>query len=517
MTTTIDAPGALVPPRTARAWWPIPLYPTAFPVSFVLLIWGNAVFNVIDLIRPFVVAVLLSLGVTLVASLLAGDRRFGGIAATAVLVGLVIDRIEASVVLVLAAVLVVLVSRLAWAQALRAQRLATRLLQVIATITLLATVINATSKPGFWPVVQEAFLAPPGPADRPAPRPDRPDIFVYLLDGYPGTTGSAKATSFDAHAFPQALVDRGFTVHADSRTNYLITRMVLPTMFEGRHSSDIDALAPPFGPEQADDARRLRHVLETSAGLAAVRSAGYDVVWVSAGWNHIDPRNVDWHIDAAGPDELELAMIQGSAVGTILQAIDPYGYADVLRTRVQGAFETATSIAADPGPRPRFVFVHVPAPHAPAVYRADGSPLDFGPTSRWDYVRLRQDTTEERRARTFENVEAVSRLALDGIDDLRAAADRPPVIVVFSDHGTDVGYDPGDPLAGDLDSRTSTFLATLTPAHPELFGEPTTPVNIVKTLTNAYMGTSVPREPDDTFAYDGSVLNVVPVDTTPGD
>lgn len=517
MTTAVDALDAPVPPRTTRAWWPIPLYPAAFPVAFVLLIWEEAVFNVLDVIRPLGVAVLLALAVTLVASLLAGDRRFGGIAATAVLLGLVIDRIEATVLLAVAGMLVILVSRLARAQALRAQQVATRLLQVIATITLLASVINAVSQPGFLPVVQEAFLAPPGPADRPAPRPDQPDIFVYLLDGYPGATGSAKATSFDAGAFPQALVDRGFTVHADSRTNYLITRMVLPTMFEGRHTTDIEALAPPFGPEQADDARRLRLVLETSAGFAAIRAAGYDVVWVSAGWNHIDPRNVDWHVDATGPDELELALIQGSAVGTILQAIDPYGYADVLRSRIKGAFETATSIAADPGPRPRFVFVHVPAPHAPAVFRADGSPEDFGPTSRWDYVRLRQDTTEERRVRTFENVEAVSGLALAGIDDLRAAADRPPVVVVFSDHGTDVGYDPDDPLSGDLDSRTSSFLATLTPAHPELFREPTTPVNIIGTLTNAYLGTSAPRQPDETFAYDGSVLNVVPVDTKPGD
>ena len=99
MTAAIEAPNATASPRSAHAWWPIPLYPTAFPVSFVLLIWGNAVFNVIDLIRPLIVAALLALAVTLIASLLAGDRRFGGIAATAVLVGLVIDRPEASVLL----------------------------------------------------------------------------------------------------------------------------------------------------------------------------------------------------------------------------------------------------------------------------------------------------------------------------------------------------------------------------------------------------------------------------------
>ena len=91
------------------------------------------------------------------------------------------------------------------------------------------------------------------------------------------------------------------------------------------------------------------------------------------------------------------------------------------------------------------------------------------------------------------------------------------MIVVFSDHGTDVGWDDSTPMTSDLAERTSSFLATVTPGHPDLFQEPTTPVNILGTLTNAYMGTAVPRQPDVTFAYDGSVLNVVPIQTTPGD
>ncbi len=517
MTTAVDALSAPVPPQTSRAWWPIPLYPTAFPVSFVLLIWGNAVFNVIDLIRPLVVAVVLALAVTLVACLLAGDRRFGGIAATAVLVGLVIDRPEASVLLAATGLLVVVVSRLGRRQAERAQGVATRLLQIIASIILLATVINAASKPGFVPVIEEAFLPLPGPAERPVPDPSQPDIFVYLLDGYPGSTGSAEATDFDADAFPDALAGRGFEIHRDARTNYLLTRLVVPTMFEERHVADIPGLAEPFGPYQADDARRLRLTLETSAGLAAIRAAGYDVVWISSGWNHIDLRNVDRRIEAPGPDELEMAMIWASGIGTILQAVDPYGFADVLRTRIHSAFDAARTIAAEPHSRPRFVFVHVPSPHPPPVFHADGSPVDFGPAARWDNFQEGVGSSDAHRRRVFGNVEAVGHLAVAGIDALRAAADRPPVIVVFSDHGTDIGFEPDDPLSHDLDSRTSSFLATLTPAHPELFQAPTTPINIIGTLTNAYMGTNVPRQPDETFAYDGSVLNVVPVETTPGD
>jgi hypothetical protein len=89
-------------------------------------------------------------------------------------------------------------------------------------------------------------------------------------------------------------------------------------------------------------------------------------------------------------------------------------------------------------------------------------------------------------------------------------------LVLFSDHGTDVGFDPNDTLSSDLAERTSIILAASTPGHPDLFAAPTTPVNIIGTLTNAYLGTNVPRQPDASYAYDGSVLNVIPIETTPG-
>ena len=71
-------------------------------------------------------------------------------------------------------------------------------------------------------------------------------------------------------------------------------------------------------------------------------------------------------------------------------------------------------------------------------------------------------------------------------------------------------------MTSDLAERTSTVLATLTPGHPDLFRQPTTPVNLFATLTNAYAGTNVPRQPDVSYGFDGSVLNVIPIETTTG-
>ena len=506
-----------VPPRSRAAGWQTLLYPVAFPLSIIVLIWGESEINLLEIVRPAVVAVLVTVGLTLFLGWLAGDRRLGAIATSALMIGLIVDRQEARILLVIVTAAVVLIGHVPHGRTLRVTATATRLLEVIATIALVAAFLYVAGRPGFVSVIGEPFLAPPGPATRPIPPPGAPDIVVYLLDGYPGLTAAARLPGLDAAAFPAALRERGFTVHDDSRTNYLITRIVLASMLEGRHIADIPSLAAPFGEDPAVDARRLRSVQETSAGLAAIRGAGYDVVWVSSGWSHLDIRNIDRRIEAPGPSEFEMVLFRQTAVADVLEAIDPSGFADVMRTRIEAAYDEAPAIVAEPHDRPRFVFVHVPAPHPPPVYTASGAPEDGSPESSWDTFDPSSQTPSERLALRPGFVESIGRMTVDSVDAVRSAASTPPVIVVFSDHGTDVGWHDETPMTSDLAERTSSFLATLTPGHPALFQEPTTPVNIIGTLTNAYMGTAVARQPDDTFAYDGSVLDVVPIQETPGD
>jgi hypothetical protein len=500
-----------------RAWWPIAIYPSAFPLAMVILVWGQAEISVMELIRPAVVAIVASLIVTLVCSLLAGDRRYGGIAASAIAVALVVTRMEAILVLLLVGGVVLVLARLPGARDVRPLSLITRLLEGVAVIAVVAAVLASVQEPGFVPDLEEAFIAPPGPAERPMPPAGSPDIFVYLIDGYPGRTAASQAPWFDASAFPSALAQRGFTVHDDSRSNYLLTRLVIPTMFESKYVEDIPGLAAPLGPDQAVDARRLRETLETSSGLANIRAAGYDVMWVSSGWSHLDIRNVDRRIEAPGPSELEVAILRQSGAGTLLQLLDPTGFSRVMRDRIHAAYASATALAAEPHTRPRFVFVHVPSPHPPTVFQADGSPENGSPDAAWDTNVVPGETKDVRRQRVFEQVEAAANLTVQGVDAMRQVSATPPVIAVFSDHGTDISFDATVPIGSDTNERSSNFLATLTPGHPDLFREPTMPINIISTITNAYLGTSVPRQPDHTYAYKGSVLNTVPIETTPGD
>ena len=59
----------------------------------------------------------------------------------------------------------------------------------------------------------------------------------------------------------------------------------------------------------------------------------------------------------------------------------------------------------------------------------------------------------------------------------------------MSDHGSGIGIDPAHAEAGDVTDRTSNFFAALTPGHESLFPEDITPVNVMRLLSDAYLGT----------------------------
>ena len=95
------------------------------------------------------------------------------------------------------------------------------------------------------------------------------------------------------------------------------------------------------------------------------------------------------------------------------------------------------------------------------------------------------------------------------VDAIRDASPSPPVIVIFSDHGTGTGFDHLHPLESDLVERTSNILAASTPGHPGLFAEPATPVNILPMLLRAYFDQTVPLNEDSVWAWRESKLDFV--------
>ena len=194
---TVEGPAAAAAAGSTAApsgsWLPILLYPAGFPLSVIVLVWAESEISLVEIVRPIVAAVVASLAMTVLLGRLARDRRLGAMAASAIWIALIVDRPEARLILVAAAIGVVLIGGLRrQGSIVRAGAIATRLLALIATIVFAAALLFAVGRPSFLSVVAESFLPLPGPAERPTPPPGAPDIFVYLLDGYPGRTAVSR-------------------------------------------------------------------------------------------------------------------------------------------------------------------------------------------------------------------------------------------------------------------------------------------------------------------------------------
>jgi hypothetical protein len=86
------------------------------------------------------------------------------------------------------------------------------------------------------------------------------------------------------------------------------------------------------------------------------------------------------------------------------------------------------------------------------------------------------------------------------------------VVVVFSDHGTGSDLSFEEPATSDITERSSNILATFSPGQPDLFEAFTTPINILPTLFEGYLGVAVPRQPDTVYAWSGSEFNLFRVE-----
>jgi hypothetical protein len=222
---------------------------------------------------------------------------------------------------------------------------------------------------------------------------------------------------------------------------------------------------------------------------------------------------VDRYIEPTGLNEFEVGLLRGTGAADLLTFLAPDVPAVLQRGRIESSFESLVAEAGRVSDRPKFVLAHVAAPHPPWVFDAAGGDAPDGLRTYYqDKASDRGIDRTEAVRRHLDQTTHVANLTLAAIDRILAGADTPPVIIVFSDHGPGTGFDPSKPLESDLVERSSNILAVYSPGHPGLFASPTTPVNILPRVFNAYLGMAVPEQPDTTFAWRDSRLDTVAVD-----
>jgi hypothetical protein len=479
------------------------IYPIVVGVALVVqLIAANGVGIWVSL-RTLIVVVLLGFAVSASLRLLLGDVHRSGLAGFLAMVALLSG--ETRIVWAAAAGIgLLLIERrlMGGRMAIPWPRLSA-IARGVAAILILAIVVQAIQL-GAIGVIGRSLVAE-GPF-----RPSRtfaattsaatPDIYVILLDGYARQDALRQIFDVDEQPFLDGLAARGLTVSSRAVGNYPNTVQVLMAMFNMKLLSDIPALQPVLDETTTQAPLAITHrLVQENPLFDFLEGKGYEIVGISSGFAEVSLREADRFITGGQLNEVEIGMLRRTVLGDIVNALAPDLVSSQQRQRITANFAALDGLAAERPGHPRFVFAHFPSPHPPWVFHADGTPRTVA-----DLRTIYADTPastglsmEELKDGYAGSVRYLQQPVLDAIDAIDRQSKTPPVIIVFGDHGSWVGADPGD-----VRLRFLPLLATRVPGVDRALPDDVTLVNVFPDLLKPLFGASFPRvDPAPSFMF----------------
>jgi hypothetical protein len=512
-----------------------PLHPVLFAAVIVLSAWFDAAISPYPLVRPLLIAVLGAAVLTVVAGLAFRSPQIGGLVATAIiwvlwsrhlldLAETAIHRLGVGGIVWAAAVVLglVLVARLVLRRANRwtvagATSFLNRGALLLALVTLLMGGVTGKVGQAISDLSQgedlQVWLASPGTdAGR-----EGPDVYAVLLDGYPRADVLADAFDIDNEPFISALGERGFAVAGVSHSDYIWTHTTVPSTLHMDYVEHIPALDPVASGE-APQQPTIRNAIDDNPVFALAREHGYTTVSIGSGFEQVTARKTDVFVDSGDMNEFEVSLLASTFLGDVVNLVAPAFAASEWASRTEHNLDTLPVIASADGD-PVFVWAHVPAPHQPTVFAADGSVVEVPLTDTFygDSPMERGEDPAEFRERYRAQLTYLNDRILETVDGIARRSSEPPVILLFADHGSASRVDWTDAEPTEVDpalvlERTGTLLATLTPEHPDAYPDDASPIDLFRVLFDAYFetdyGRPVPPDPGGQIPpVDASVLD----------
>ena len=506
--------------RDLPLWVPA-AYPIVIAVAYVGVLFLGIDVSIFSAARTFLVTALGAAVIGIVANVLMQDRHRGGLLALSVVL-LVMFGTRLRVIAVLGVVIALLIAERV-ASGRLGSRLGTRIpwprvslvANAVAGIFLLTFVITGVEGGGFRRVIAELN---PVRSQVPAATDvtDRPDIYVILLDGYARPDKMKDLFGFDDGAFIGGLQDRGFDVASDSRSNYLLTTLSIPSLLNMRHINDLIEATP--GSHPPGYRTLVRALVSDGEVVRRMRGLGYRITAISAGFEEVIMYGADELIDTGQVNEFEFVMMRQTAIAPLLNLAVPDFFAGQQRARTVGVLEATAGVARSRHAQPSFVFVHVPSPHGPIVFGPAGEHVRAPALSRFyeDTASGLRISRETFGRRYVGQVQYLNGRVLETVDAILAASAKPPVILVLSDHGSGSGLIWNDLAHSDLDERSANLFAAYTPGHEDVFPDDITLVNAFGHLLGGYFGIAIPEQPDVLYRWDDTNSHLIITPATKG-
>jgi hypothetical protein len=457
------------------------VHPALFAAGYVLLSYANLPTPISGLWRPLAVAMIAALLLSLLLAVLTRSRSLGALLATSVVLALsaawVLAALAAVAVLWIAAVSVMRRARGATPLRWPGTDASNRMVGVFGAMFAAVALVSAAP-----PAISTLQFSIPG-VEGDATDGTRPNIYLILMDGYPSTEVLQTHLSFGNSAFEGALVNAGFEIATESRSNYTATWATLASMFNGAYLDEIESLKAAPADQEGQYASLMR-AINTGRALGELRGRGYRIVTVPSPFEGATLVSADEVLSGGQLTFFELSLLQHSPLLGLIMSVAPDFVLDQQASRTRDALETTARLAAEEHADPLFLFTHVLSPHPPIVFQGDGSLADL-PACFPDRCTLWEMHDDSQWQAFAGQIRHINEIVTDAIERV-VASDPEAVIVVMSDHGS---QPPGAPETALLQN----VIAVRSPAHEGLLASDAHPVDLLPVIWDAYFGTETPR------------------------
>jgi hypothetical protein len=311
------------------------------------------------------------------------------------------------------------------------------------------------------------------------PKDQLPDVYYIILDGYPRQDMLLQYHHFDNSEFIEQLEGMGFYVPSCSQSNYALTNLSLTSSLNMNYLEGLN---------QNISAINLMDSIKQSKTRQFLKGLGYDIVSFDSGIVFTEFWDADYYINENQPvvssffDFTRFSEFEVLFTRTTVLLLAEESKAAWLDTffqnprrdtyeRILFEFDQLENTPSLPGPK--FVFIHILAPHSPPyTINADGA-----------FVVPAFDDSALGNELQF-----VNKRTLEAVRAIIARSKNPPIIIIQGDHGL------------DTDVRMAILSAYYFPNGGAKVLYPTiSPVNSFRLVLETYFGQNSPLLPDVSY------------------
>jgi hypothetical protein len=253
----------------------------------------------------------------------------------------------------------------------------------------------------------------------------RPDVFVVVLDGYPGFLAAAQDELGPGEVDLRVeLLERGFEVPLSSWSAYPTTMLSIPSFLE----MDYPVVDPDW--VSAASLVGIHRILSGSNAVTSIlKDNGYTTHMIESGWSiGACGSNIDRCTPSPLLDEATYLTLRHTLASIMLRG-SPGPYTSGALAGFHEMLDMAPELSRSG--TPDFVYMHVVSPHAPFFLRSDCSVEVTGERSGGQF-NIRGVQEDLRETYLVGQMDCLDRLMIR----LAEAVGQEGVLIFVSDHGT---------------------------------------------------------------------------------